>query len=592
MTLGQVPAWAAIVEVTPGTPPSIKADGKCSLIEAIVNANRDRRTHLDCVAGSGLDTILLPANSPQTLNEQELLPAITSRIVIEGHGSTIRRNTSTPSYLNFLNITAAGDLTLNETTISGATASGVAGGYGGINNNIGGILTLHGSSIQDTDGRAGLINSGTATLQDSSISGNGLRRSGYVSRTEYGGGIYNYGTLVLRNSTVSGNGAMFDGAGIFNSGSLTLIDSMVSQNRITYEGIGGGLFNRGTLSLVRSAVSGNSADIGGGIENYGVASLLRSTVSGNVAWYSHGWGGGIDNGGTLRLTNSTVSGNSAVYGAGLNQGHRSAGAGPLVLVSSTVTGNTAMGAAEGGGLMVQSGTVTLRRSIISGNTATRGPEISTEPYALSSPGGAVVVDDYNLFGHDGDAGVLGFTPGSTDIVPNKPLGGILLPLADNGGGTQTHALAIGSPALDASPDDATCPATDQRGNPRPRGPACDIGAFEGVAVLCNGKLTTMVGTINDDHLTGTAGPDVISGLTGNDTISGLGGNDVICGGSGADVEYGGSGRDLLFGEPGDDRLFGQGGNDMLDGGVGQDQCEGGPGAGDTATACENVSGVP
>ena len=42
MTLGQAPAWAAIMEVTPGTPPSINADGKCSLIEAIVNANRDR----------------------------------------------------------------------------------------------------------------------------------------------------------------------------------------------------------------------------------------------------------------------------------------------------------------------------------------------------------------------------------------------------------------------------------------------------------------------------------------------------------------------------------------------------------------------
>ena len=204
----------------------------------------------------------------------------------------------------------------------------------------------------------------------------------------------------------------------------------------------------------------------------------------------------------------------------------------------------------------------------------------------------VTADDYNLFGHDGDAGVAGFVPGSTDIVPNKPFGGILLPLADNGGGTQTHALVIGSPALDASPDDATCPDTDQRGNPRPRGPACDIGSFEGVAMLCNGRVTTMVGTINDDRLTGTPGPDVISGLSGDDTIVGLEGNDVICAGFGADGVYGGPGRDLLFGEPGNDRLFGQGGNDTLNGGAGQDQCDGGPGAGDTATACETVSNVP
>ena len=47
MALGQAPALAATLQVTAGTPPAIKADGKCSLIEAIVNANRDARPHLD-----------------------------------------------------------------------------------------------------------------------------------------------------------------------------------------------------------------------------------------------------------------------------------------------------------------------------------------------------------------------------------------------------------------------------------------------------------------------------------------------------------------------------------------------------------------
>src|SRR5215207_1888446 len=61
MALGQAPALAATIQVSPATPPAIKADGKCSLIEAIVNANRDARTHLDCVAGSGADTIVMPA---------------------------------------------------------------------------------------------------------------------------------------------------------------------------------------------------------------------------------------------------------------------------------------------------------------------------------------------------------------------------------------------------------------------------------------------------------------------------------------------------------------------------------------------------
>jgi hypothetical protein len=52
---------------------------------------------------------------------------------------------------------------------------------------------------------------------------------------------------------------------------------------------------------------------------------------------------------------------------------------------------------------------------------------------------------------------------------------LLLPLADNGGPTQTRALGAGSPAVDAA-NPATCPAVDQRGYLR-LGP-CDIGAYE------------------------------------------------------------------------------------------------------------------
>ena len=65
-------------------------------------------------------------------------------------------------------------------------------------------------------------------------------------------------------------------------------------------------------------------------------------------------------------------------------------------------------------------------------------------------------------------------PTGTDQVVGSALLG---PLADNGGPTPTHELLPGSPALDAA-DPAFCPATDQRGVPRPQGPACDVGAFE------------------------------------------------------------------------------------------------------------------
>ncbi|MBV9768659.1 MAG: hypothetical protein JOZ32_03735 [Bryobacterales bacterium] len=70
-------------------------------------------------------------------------------------------------------------------------------------------------------------------------------------------------------------------------------------------------------------------------------------------------------------------------------------------------------------------------------------------------------------------------------------------LQNNGGPTQTIALLPTSPAVNAMPlspinyctalDGVTPVATDQRGVPRPQGPACDMGAFELVpTVLCTG----------------------------------------------------------------------------------------------------------
>ena len=52
------------------------------------------------------------------------------------------------------------------------------------------------------------------------------------------------------------------------------------------------------------------------------------------------------------------------------------------------------------------------------------------------------------------------------------------PLQDNGGPTMTHALGAGSVAIDVIPADACEVDEDQRGEPRPGGTMCDVGAFE------------------------------------------------------------------------------------------------------------------
>ena len=57
-------------------------------------------------------------------------------------------------------------------------------------------------------------------------------------------------------------------------------------------------------------------------------------------------------------------------------------------------------------------------------------------------------------------------------------------LADNGGPTPTHALPMGSPAIDAMPAASCASETDQTGKVRPQDgdgdmvADCDIGAFE------------------------------------------------------------------------------------------------------------------
>jgi hypothetical protein len=591
LALGHGPAWAATIAVAPETPPPIKADGKCSLVEAIVNANANARRHADCAAGSGaVDRIVLPANSRQLLTPSTpALPVITSRIVLEGNGSTILRQIQNGLYVgdSFISIAAGGDLTLNRTTISGEGSVGTTDRGDGITNR--GRLALNDSHVTGLLATGVVNEGGTAVIKDSSLTGNG----GYKD----GGGINNNsrGMVTVANSVISGNSGYFGGGGVHNgyNSSMTLTDTLVAGNRISYEGAGGGIENRGTLTLVRTIVTGNRSQAGGGIANAatGTAMIRRSTISGN--WveeqYAYQPGGGIANLGKLTLANSTVSGNTApAFGAGIWSGQSSV----VRVESSTITGNILEADSpyylgQGGGIDFVGGTLTLQRTIVSGNTGQDGREVFVDS------GAVVHANDFNLFGHDGDAGVAGFTPGSTDIVPNVSLGGILLPLAHNGGGADmsTHALAIGSPALDAAPTDGKCFQVDQRGNPRPRGARCDIGAFEGSAVRCNGLVTTMVGTDGPDELIGTPGPDVIAGLNGKDDIRGLAGNDTICGGAGADNLFGGGGHDKLFGQGGNDHLVGHGGNDTLNGGPGQDRCDGGANS-DTATACEVVNGVP
>jgi hypothetical protein len=427
-------ASAATINVTTNIPDINDGDGKCSLIEAIVNANNDAATHPDCVAGDGADTIVLPKGSIKLTKSYgplfnfAALPTITSTIVIEGNGAKIARDAYSFPF-TLIHVANSGDATLHDLTLQG--------------------------------GLSGAGNSGRLRIENSRITGNGFF-GGYINGfTVRGRGIFNSGTLIISNSTISGN---------------TTYGS-VEHN---FLGSGAGIWNYGGVAYIReSTISNNSANVGAGVSNGrgGTLIIQNSTISSNevhtmrrrfTGEYIGANGGGVANnfGSYLRIENSTVSGNTANGGSG---GGIISG-GSMVVVSSTITNNSATGGGQDsiGGGVCSFGSLTLNRSIISGNTA----ENSSEIYAI----GTVAADNFNLFGSKGDAGISGFTAGASDIVPKS--GKVFGPLKNNGGPTRTHMPLRGSPVINAAPIDEDCPATDQRGKPRPLGKGCDIGAVE------------------------------------------------------------------------------------------------------------------
>jgi hypothetical protein len=95
---------------------------------------------------------------------------------------------------------------------------------------------------------------------------------------------------------------------------------------------------------------------------------------------------------------------------------------------------------------------------------------------VAAGGCEVLLEGANLVG----TFVGGDPSGDTHLrITDDPLLG---PLADNGGATMTRAPADGSTAMDAATvttdPNGTQVAVDQRGEPRPSGSGCDLGALE------------------------------------------------------------------------------------------------------------------
>jgi hypothetical protein len=256
-------AQALTIKVTTNNPAVIPGDNRCSLIEAIQNANDTTtgRPNVNCAAGNrnGADTITLPKRSTHTLiygydytYGATGLPLITSQITITGSSAKIVRSGNAP-YFRLMAVGYGGNLTLQGLTLSG-------GSYYGSQYYGGGVLINYQGSLK---------------LDKTTILGN---------KSNFGGGVFSSGSLTITNgSTVSGNNG-FAGGGVFagndedgNSGRITIASSTITGNTAAngslYSSFGGGIYNsyaptNNYLTLNRSLISGNSATNGSEIANF------------------------------------------------------------------------------------------------------------------------------------------------------------------------------------------------------------------------------------------------------------------------------------------------------------------------------------
>ena len=289
--------------------------------------------------------------------------------------------------------------------------------------------------------------------------------------------------------------------GNFTISGLTLTGGNGIGNNLS--GFGGAiLIDGGSMNLESVYVTGNTNN-GVGIHNSNVR-ISNSTISNNSSFSC----GGISNSGaTLFITNSTISGNIASQ-----QGGGICANGNTSLRNVTITNNTA---SNGGGILKAStGTLDIGNSIIAGNG---GTEIRfNQPGVINSLGNNLIGDA------PGDAANTGGSPVTyhpTDILDTPPQLGAL---AFNGGPTPTHALSIGSPALDrgnnslaADPVTNTPFAFDQRGFDRLRdGDAdntavVDIGAYELRAFYVLNVSDSGNGSLRQSITDAAAGGDAI-----------------------------------------------------------------------------------
>jgi CSLREA domain-containing protein len=283
-------------------------------------------------------------------------------------------------------------------------------------------------------------------------------------------------TVSVRDSVISANTAGNGGGGIAAQGPTTVVRSRILDNSAG-SAVGGGLFD--VAYVQDSTLDGNSAASGGALE---VFPSLHATITSSTLDDNHAsvYGGAIDVDGSVAVTRSTLAHNTA--GGQFVGGGAAAildGGGQLQLTNSTVADNITI-PPGGGAIYNYAGIADLRYDTLADNSSslTGGgfTAATATVFAGTSAEPACRTAVHETSGFDLDTDDSCELSLSTDQPGTDPR---LAALADNGGPTLTELPLADSPLIDRGGTPTTgCPRVDQRGQPRPSGPACDIGSVE------------------------------------------------------------------------------------------------------------------
>jgi CSLREA domain-containing protein len=401
------------------------------------------------------------------------------------------------AYGGGISLSGSPALTIAGTTIASNTVTGGAGAAGNASTDGGAGGGVVGGGIQSFGSGAITIDGGSVVSGNIAISGTGGTTAAAKSIGAAGtvegagidiGNIANSFAVTIADSTVAGNTAT--GATGMNAVSGT------QQNGSGGSAYGGGIFTQmaGTIAITDTAITGNTALAG--------ASGTGGTAATSAA--ADGAGLNLDDA-SESIRQSTISGNVADGVASPDYGNGGAiyTQSMLTLVNSTLTGNAAQshtgGSAVAGGIWIN-GAGKLASDTIAGNTGTLGSNLYNWGSQVIQVGWSAISDPLggggncgrngsngfqDLTAHGGNleddpAASCGFSTSTGDVVGANAM---LAALASNGGPTETLLPLPGSPLLRAAgacedPATSSSLTIDQRGDPRPAGGPCDIGAVQ------------------------------------------------------------------------------------------------------------------